>query len=94
MTTQPIETPETVRIGSRVFAFTSYADISAAYCAARDHTGATASGRTGPLAPSCDIYSASGRRVAHVSYNGKVWAGDPHDWQPGVKPIFDPYAGA
>jgi hypothetical protein len=70
--------PVTVRIGARSFPFTSYADVSAAYCKARDAIGATASGATGPLAPKCDLLDGAGNVVGIVAYNGNVWTDEDH----------------
>ena len=40
--------------------------------------------------PQCQITTESGDVVGYVSYNGKVWAGDPKAWQPGWVPLFVP----
>lgn len=41
--------------------------------------------------PSCHIVTNDGTIVGYVSYNGKVWAGDPRNWQSGAAALFDPY---
>ena len=64
--------PDSVRIGNRLFPFTTYQDISESYSRAIDATGATASGATGPLAPKCLLLKAA-KIVGYVSYNGRVW---------------------
>lgn len=77
-----VSTPSSVRIGKRVFPFTSYADVSSAYRKARD-AGGYVSGcgmdRNGPKAPNCEILDGSGNCVAWVSYNGRVWRGPLHN---------------
>ena len=70
-----VATPDHVRFGRKQFAFTSFADVSAAFCQTRDRLGATSSGRTGPAMPKCTIHAADGTQVARVSYNGRVWTG-------------------
>lgn len=35
------------------------------------------------------IVNESGATVAHVSYNGRVWAGLPSGWTPESTPIYD-----
>lgn len=63
-----------VRIGSRVFPFSNFAEVSAAYRNTIDRLGLGAS-RT----PPCKIFDATGRQTALVSYNGRVWTYDPTD---------------
>jgi hypothetical protein len=36
------------------------------------------------------LIADGGEIVAHVSYNGRVWAGRPTDWKPGTVPLYDP----
>jgi len=43
----------------------------------------------GSQTPRCEILDGD-TVVAHVSYNGRVWAGAR--WQPGATPLFDPYS--
>lgn len=72
----PVTQPEIVQCGDSRFPFTSYEDVSRAYCLARDATGATSSGRTGPMAPDCVLlkrFYDEEYVIGHVSYNGKVW---------------------
>ena len=49
----------------------------------------TASGETGPMWTGGNVKDATGRVVARVSYNGKVWT--PAPWPASVL-LFDPYA--
>ena len=52
------------------------------YCAARDASGFGAS-----AVPDGRIVTASGRLVARISYNGRVWPPEP--WHAGQRPLFD-----
>jgi hypothetical protein len=74
----------TLKIGRRAYSVPSYADASRMFCAARDKSGLGASRVPTPL-----IYDANGQQVAYVSYNGRVWAGSPRDWQPGRTPLCE-----
>ena len=38
--------------------------------------------------PNGTVYD-SGRIVAHVSYNGRVWAQSPNEWTPDAAPIME-----
>jgi len=80
-------TATTIQIGNSTFPFTGLAEASRAYSEAINATGATCSGRTGPMAPRCLIKN-NDTVVAHVSYNGKVWLGD--DWDESTPCLFDP----
>jgi len=64
-----------VEIEGKRLPMASYAQASEAYVRAIEQTGATASGETGPKAPSLNITDSNGKIVAHISYNGKVWSG-------------------
>jgi N12 class adenine-specific DNA methylase len=68
-----------IDVGGKRLPMTSYEDASRAYTDAIEQTGATASGRTGPGAPSAIIRDGKGNAVAHISYNGRVWEGGPSD---------------
>lgn len=65
-----------IEIAGKRLPLTSYAAASEAYMKAVEQTGATSSGRTGPIAPAADITNSKGEVVAHISYNGNVWSGD------------------
>lgn len=88
---QPATTPAFVRIGKRLFPFTTYSEVSAAYLAtcSRLDLGSR-------KAPACTMLDASMNPVAYVSYNGKIWLGDERDWRTiGSHPcIYSPYAEA
>lgn len=44
--------------------------------------------------PACHIVTDGGEVVGYVSYNGKVWAGDPKAWAAGNAPLFVPAMAA
>lgn len=84
-------TPAFVKLGKRVFLFTSFESVSQAYCEACDRTDATVSGVTGPRALDCHILDDAGNVIAFVSYNGKIWGGaNSREWTPGTLPIYSP----
>lgn len=74
-----------VRFGGRVQRFGDYRDASNAWCAFRDKSGLGASEMPGVP----EIVDAQGRAVGYISYNGRVWPGDPREWKPGVQPLYD-----
>lgn len=82
-----ITAPLTIRIGRKAYAIADLAAASRMVSAARDRSGVGSSRFPAPL-----IYEGE-RQVAHVSYNGRVWAGLPMQWTPGDKPLFDNGAG-
>lgn len=61
--------PSYVQIRNRRFPFTTYAEASAAYRATIDHLGLGCS-----QSPMCTIHDGTGRVVANVAYNGRVFA--------------------
>ena len=63
--------------------FHSFADVSSAYRRTIEHLGLGAS-----QTPPCTIFDETGMLVAHVSYNGRVWAGS--SYQPGAVPLYEP----
>lgn len=79
----------TMQIGRRTYPVASLAEASRQFCEARDRAvarGAGGSRRT----PTPLLFDGDGKQVAHISYNGRVWAGHPRDWQPGRTPLVDP----
>lgn len=74
----------TVRVGNRRLPFAGLKETSQVYRETIDRLGLGAS-----QTPRCEILDGD-TVVAHVSYNGKVWAGAR--WEPGATPLFDPYA--
>lgn len=85
-TTTAVATVETLTmvICERRYPVASLAEASAMFVEARDKSGLGGSQTPTPM-----IYDAEGKLVAHVSYNGRVWAGDPRDWKPGTKPLME-----
>lgn len=75
---------QAVRIGHHVFPFTTCAEVSRAYRSTIERLGIG-----GSETPQCLILDHRHEVVGSVSYNGRVWAGRPEDWQPGVRPLFD-----
>lgn len=78
----------TLTIRDREISAPTIAAASAAYSAARDASGEGAS--TWPMGQ----LSGPNGDVLFVSYNGRVWIGDPasRDWKPGETPVFCPSA--
>lgn len=72
-------------VGRRTHPVTCWRDVSEAYRRTIDALDLGAS-----RAPRCDILDSEGNVVAHCSYNGRIWAGSRHDWQPGSAPLYDP----
>lgn len=71
-----------LQIGSRRFQVATLKEASRMYCAARDHFGEGASRTPSPL-----IVDEQGMVIGHVSYNGRVWAGE--SYVAGQIPIYD-----
>jgi hypothetical protein len=36
------------------------------------------------------VIDLEGQIVGHVSYNGRIWRGEPEDWFEGKQPLYDP----
>jgi hypothetical protein len=71
-----------LQIGRKRFQIASFEEASRTFCAARDKAGEGAS-RT----PSPKIVDERGEIIAHVSYNGRVWAGATY--VSGGVPLYD-----
>jgi hypothetical protein len=71
-----------LEIGRKRFQIASYEEASRMFCAVRDKMGEGAS-RT----PSPNIVDERGKVIAHVSYNGRVWAGATY--APDAMPLYD-----
>ncbi len=69
-------------VGKRRYPVASLEEASAMFCAARNKAGTGAKDTPTPM-----IFDTAGKLVAHVSYNGRVWAGHPRDWTPQTKPL-------
>ena len=48
-----------------------------------------ASGLGASHAPTPHILTAQGKHVGYVSYNGRIWAGWPCEWNVADKPLYD-----
>ena len=66
---EPALSPAYVTLGTRRFAFTSYPEVSKAY---RDTIEALGLGCS--RTPRCRIHDAKGQILAHVAYNGRIFA--------------------
>ncbi len=77
-----ISEPLFIEIGRRRYQVADLRQASEMYCAARDASGFGAS-----AVPDGRIVTASGRLVARISYNGRVWPPEP--WHAGQRPLFD-----
>lgn len=73
------------KVGKRVHIIETYEQASRAYRSTIERLGLGAS-----QTPRCRICDHTGHVVAHVSYNGRVWAGDVGTWKPGDSPLYDP----
>lgn len=69
-------------VGGKRYPVDSFAQASQMFCIARDKAGEGAS--TVPTPP---IVDTTGKIIAHVSYNGRVWSGDA--WVPGATALYD-----
>jgi hypothetical protein len=74
----------TMVIGQRRYVVESLTEASAKFCAARDTAGTGASETPTPM-----LYNAAGVLIAHISFNGRVWAGHPREWTPETKPMME-----
>jgi hypothetical protein len=73
-----------LQIGRKRYEVADLEQASRMFCAARDKSGLGMSRISEPL-----ITDEHGTVVAYVSYNGRVWAGAPQDWNVDSKPIYD-----
>jgi hypothetical protein len=76
---------QAVRIGARIFPFTTMAEVSAAYRATIQRLGIG-----GSETPSCEILNHRAEVVGYVSYNGRVWRGSEREWRCGDRPLYAP----
>ncbi len=79
-----IAQPVIIAIGKRRYEVADIKAASALFCAARDKSGNGASRTPTPM-----LYRPDGEQFAYISYNGRVWAGSPRDWQPGKTPLCE-----
>lgn len=77
-----------VEVGRKRYQIQTYKQASDMWCRARDQHGGGAS-----EIPGLNIVTEAGAVVAHVSYNGRVWAGPCGNWKPGAVPLYDNSSG-
>ena len=64
--------PRWIRVGRGTYPFSSYAAVSAAYCATIERLGLGVS-----ESPVCEVLDEVGNLVARVAYNGRIFAVRP-----------------
>ena len=74
----------TMRLGRKVHKIESFAHASRLYCAERDRRGVGAS-----RMHAAPITDPDGSTVAYVSYNGRVWQGEPREWTPDTTMLYE-----
>lgn len=74
--------PMFIQIRRKRYQVASFEAASVMFCAARD-----ASGNGASKTPSPRIVDEAGNVIAHISYNGRVWAGA--DYVPDAAPLYD-----
>lgn len=82
-----IRTQLAIAVGGKLYPVASFADASRMFCAARDKVEATGSGGASRT-PSPMIYAGT-KPIAYVAYNGRVFAGAPHEWTPDTRILFE-----
>lgn len=86
----PLTPPLIMRVGDRRYPVPSIEQASAMFCRARDSWLHSCSGQRAGDVPTPLIYDGTGRQVAYVSWNGKVWAGKPGGpFVPGRTPLCE-----
>jgi hypothetical protein len=73
-----------LQIGRRRYQVATLEQASQMFCKARDAADCGASEIHAQT-----IVDESGEVIAHVSYNGRVWAGTPQAWTVDAVPLFD-----
>lgn len=71
-----------MQLGRKRFQVASFEQASRMFCEARDRSGNGASKTPTPL-----IVDENGAVIAHISYNGRVWAGA--EWTAGATPLCE-----
>jgi hypothetical protein len=71
-----------LRVGDRCYQVATFEQASQMFCIARDKNGEGASKN-----PSPKIVDENGSVIGHVSYNGRVWAGEAY--VPDATPLYD-----
>ncbi len=84
MDTTHITAPLFMQVGRKRYQIASLQQASQMFEKARDasHLGAS------KIRPALIVH-ADGTPFGYVSYNGRVWAGTPNDWQPDRTPLYD-----
>lgn len=82
-TTQEVAGQLYAELNGRRFPVASYAEASEKFEAMRDTVDEGAS-----ATPTVKITDDSGKVVAHIAYNGRVFPGER--WEPGVKALYEP----
>lgn len=72
-----------LRLGRKTYPVADYAEASRIVCNERDRRGVGAS-----RFPDALIYEGD-NLIGYVSYNGRVWAGNPRLWRPGHQPLYE-----
>src|ERR1700736_5998415 len=73
-----------LHVGGKAYQVASFAQASQMFCIARDKNGEGASNTPSPL-----IVDDAGSVIAHVSYNGRIWAGAAAAWTSDARPLYD-----
>jgi hypothetical protein len=74
----------TVAIFDRLYDVDSIEAASRIFAAARDRAGTGASNTPTPR------ILRDGVPYGYISYNGRVWLGEPSDWSVDALPVYDP----
>lgn len=74
--------PMFLQIDRTRYSVASFEQASLMFCKARDVSGKGASETPSPV-----IVDEIGNVIAHISYNGRVWAGP--EWVAGDIPLYD-----
>lgn len=70
-----------MKIRGKTYSGASFAEMSKTYCDIRDRLGFGAS-RFNEV-----FITEDGKRIARISYNGRVWSPEP--WVSGMAPLYD-----
>lgn len=74
-----------LEVSALQFDVASLEEASSKYCELRDASGEGAS-----TWPTGTVTKKDGTQL-YISYNGKIWEGDPNKWRPGLEPVYSPY---
>lgn len=73
-----------LQVGRMRYEVATLEQASLMFCLARDASGQGASQIETPM-----IVRQDGAVIGHVSYNGRVWPGEPQNWHSGLAPLYD-----